>query len=107
MPLSSSDVLDAYRADLSNASKTLFSDRDGTWLAFGTVLQRAVGLHTRDRSAYLQSASAALADASHAEPLRRALAELSRDGSSAETLCAIVTIVAGEAEEAGAYALAT
>jgi hypothetical protein len=107
MPLSSSDILDAYRADLSNAVKSGFSERDGTWLAFGTILQRAASLPLDDRTPYLQSASLAIRDASHTVSLVAPLSELARDGSSAGALCAVVAILATEAEEAGAFALAT
>ena len=107
MPLSTSDVLDAYRADLSNAGKSQFSDRDAIWLAFGTLLQRAVSLSSDDRAAYLQSASAAVVDLSVPGQTAAALAELARDGSSSGALCTVVTALATEAEDAGAFALAT
>jgi hypothetical protein len=107
MPLSTSDVVDAYRADLSNAAKSEFSDRDATWLAFGTVLQRAVSLQGVDRAAYLRSASEAVTGASQTIGLKEPLALLARDGSSPDALCAVVLGLASEAEEGGAYALAT
>jgi hypothetical protein len=107
MPLSTSDVVDAYRADLSNAAKSEFSDRDATWLAFGTVLQRAVSLTGDHRASYLQSASVAVAGASQTAAVQEPLAELARDGSSQGALCAMVLVLASEAEEGGAFALAT
>src|SRR5262249_45923621 len=83
------------------------SDRDATWLAFGTVLQRAVSLQGDDRTAYLQSASGAVGGASQTRGLSEPLAELARDGSSQDALCAVVLSLASEAEDGGAFALAT
>ena len=105
--LSTSDILDAYRADLSNAGKPRFSERDGEWLAFGTMLQRAVGLPAADRAVYLQGAGKVFAEPTDTEGLRDALARLARDGSCPTALCTAVTLVASEIEDAGAFALAT
>lgn len=107
MPLSTSDVLDAYRADLSNAGKGQFSDRDGAWLELGTLLQRAVTLPRDARGAYLQSAARAIRESWVTTPAAAALATLAKDGASPGALCDVVMIIAGEAEEAGACALAT
>jgi tetratricopeptide (TPR) repeat protein len=108
MPLSTSDVLDAYRADLSNAGRSEFSDSDATWLAFGTLLQRAASLPGDDRAAYLQTAAARIADSIEGNgPLRDALAMLGSNGYPPGALCDAVGLLAGEAEDAGAFALAT
>jgi tetratricopeptide (TPR) repeat protein len=105
MPLSTSDVLDAYRADLSNAGRSRFSDRDAAWLAFGTLLQRAVNLPAGERPVYLRSIRATV-NAPSAGALSDALDEFERDPSP-DAFCAMVTNVATEVEEAGAFALAT
>jgi hypothetical protein len=105
--LSTSDILEAYRADLSNAGKSRFSEGDGDWLTFGAMLQRAVSLPVGDRRACLETAGNSFADDADTEGLSDALAMLSRDGSSSEALCAAVMIVANEIEDAGAFALAT
>src|SRR5215831_8310104 len=105
--LSTSDILDAYRADLSNAGKPRFSERDGEWLAFGTMLQRAVGLPAADRAVYLQGAGKVFAEPTDTEGLRDALARLARDGSCPTALCTAVTLVASEIEDAGAFSPAS
>ena len=60
MSLSTPDVLEAYRADLSNAGKIQFSDDDATWLAFGTLLQRAVKVPAADRRDFLSTGARAV-----------------------------------------------
>ena len=81
MPLSTSDVLDAYRADLSNAGRSEFSDSDATWLAFGTLLQRAASLSSDNRAAYLQTAAAKIAESIEGSgPVRDAIAMLGSNG---------------------------
>ncbi|MGH7615599.1 MAG: hypothetical protein ACREPM_00045, partial [Gemmatimonadaceae bacterium] len=107
MPLSSSDVLDAYRADLSHAGKSEFSDGDASWLAFGTLLQRAVSLPAGDRARYLQTAAASMVGAASTPEMVKALDGLAADGTSGAALHDAVTILATEAEDAGAFALAT
>jgi len=108
MPLSTSDVLDAYRADLSNAGRSEFSDSDATWLAFGTLLQRAASLSSDERAAYLQTAAAKIAESIEGSgPLRDAIAMLGSNGYPSGALCEAVGLLAGDAEDAGAFALAT
>lgn len=114
MQLSISDVLDAYRADLSNADRSQFSASDPTWLAFGTQLQRAVSLPNAERAAYLRAGASRLVDESTASsltsPLTSAIGALARDAGEDPyhvTLCAAGMFVAADAEDAGAFALAT
>jgi tetratricopeptide (TPR) repeat protein len=108
MPLSTSDVLDAYRADLSNAGRSEFSDGDATWLAFGTLLQRAASLPSGDRGPYLQTAAAKIAGSIEGNgSLREAIGMLGATGDSPGALCTAVSLLAVEVEDAGAFALAT
>lgn len=108
MPLSTSDVLDAYRADLSNAGRSEFSEGDATWLAFGTLLQRAASLPSEQRAAYLQTAAARIAESIEGNgPLRDAIAMLGSNAYPSGALCEAVGLLAGDAEDAGAFALAT
>lgn len=111
MQLLISDVLDAYRADLSNAGRSRLSDRDPAWLAFGTQLQRAISLPNAERTSYLRTASSQLAEESTQSALTSAMGALA--GAPVEgaafhvALCTAAMLVAEDAEDMGAFALAT
>jgi len=111
MKLSSSDVLDAYRADLGNANRSQLSEWDATWLAFGTMLERAVRLPAGERLAYLRTGAAVLAEGLAPTPVTREIAGLATglasEARALPALCSAVMAVAGDAENAGAFALAT
>jgi tetratricopeptide (TPR) repeat protein len=108
MPLSTSDVLDAYRADLSNAGRSEFSEGDATWLAFGTLLQRAASLPNEERVLYLQSATAKIAQSIEGQgAFSESVKRLGRQGYSPSALSEAVTLLATDVEDAGAFALAT
>lgn len=111
MKLLISDMLDAYRADLSNAARTRFSESDPTWLAFGTQLQRAISLPNAERTAYLRAGASKLANESTRGPLTSAIGTLARDleanADSNVAVCTAVMFVAEDAEDAGAFAVAT
>jgi tetratricopeptide (TPR) repeat protein len=111
MQLSISDVLDAYRADLSNANRTQFSASDSTWLAFGTQLQRAASLPPAERTTYLRSGASRIATESAHDGLAKTIGSLTedvtRDGGTPAAICAAAMFVSDDAENAGAIALAT
>ena len=111
MRLSISDVLDAYRADLSNANRAHFSESDPTWLAFGTQLQRAVSLSPGERAAYLRVGASKLANESTHQALSSAIGALAADDDGSvdwgNALCTAAMFVSADAEDAGAFALAT
>ncbi|HTE47902.1 MAG TPA: hypothetical protein VK636_21855 [Gemmatimonadaceae bacterium] len=115
MQLSISDVLDAYRADLSNAGRARFSSHDATWLAFGTLMQRAVGVADDERATYLRGGAARMLAGFPAGSLtatidtlaRCALADGMDDDDFDAALCSAAMAVAADAEDAGAFALAT
>jgi tetratricopeptide (TPR) repeat protein len=115
MKLSISDVLDAYRADLSNAGREQLSAGDAAWLAFGTLLQRAVRLDAPERAAYLRGGAARIAQECAAGEPTAALAALAAVGQASLTddgdldaaLCAAAIAVATDAEVASAFAVAT
>jgi len=56
------DLLDAYRADLTNAGKETFSAWDALWLQCGVVLQRALELEPGARQSCLASGLPAILD---------------------------------------------
>ena len=98
MPTTVYDVVDAYRADLANATRaTSFGERDDTWLVCGAVLQRALALPIEARSPYLEAALADLLPKS---------CDGDADLTAEEALVHLVETVCEEAEDAGAYALA-
>ena len=93
------DVVDAYRADLSSASRSnAFGERDDAWLVCGTVLQRGLALPGDARRPYLDAALSDLIP----EWCASSAADLSRD----EALARLVETLSSEAEDAGAYSLA-
>ena len=111
MRLSISEVVDAYRADLSNANRAHFSESDTTWLAFGTQLQRAVSLSPGERAAYLRVGASKLANESTHQALSSAIGALAADDDGSvdwgNALCTAAMFVSADAEDAGAFALAT
>jgi tetratricopeptide (TPR) repeat protein len=98
------DVLDAYRADLASAKADSFTDADATWLAFASLLQRALALPRRDREEYLHVAIAGL-DVPFGEGPPINGTPPSDDTQT--TLFGLVIRIADDAEQAGAFALAT
>ncbi len=98
------DVLDAYRADLASASADSFTDADATWLTFASMLQRALGLPRRDREEYLRVAIAGLGIPLDDGPHRNG-ATPSDDTQGA--LFGRLIRIADDAEQAGAFAVAT
>jgi tetratricopeptide (TPR) repeat protein len=107
------DVLDAYRADLTNAGKETFLAWDALWLQFGAVLQRAHELESAQRQSYLVAGIEALLDHEWEAPVGEAIERFVRvteddESSEAQTaLCALALLVANDAEDAGAFAVAT
>jgi tetratricopeptide (TPR) repeat protein len=107
------DVLDAYRADLTNAGKETFSAWDALWLQCGAVLQRALELEPAYRGSYLATGLRAILDDPWPAPVFDAIERFVRvpeDSESSEELAALgalVQLVATDAEEAGAFAVAT
>jgi tetratricopeptide (TPR) repeat protein len=107
------DVLDAYRADLTNAGKETFSAWDALWLQCGAVLQRAFELESVHRRSYLVLGMQALVDQGSPAAVRDAIERFvdvpeDSESSDAETaLCALVLLIANDAEDAGAFAVAT
>src|SRR3954462_10622926 len=55
-------LLDAYRADLTNAGKETFSALDALWLQCGAVLQRALELEPAVRQSCLATGLRAILD---------------------------------------------
>lgn len=105
-----SDVLDAYRADLSHSAASGFSGHDASWLAFGTVLQRAAGLSASERTSYLIRGLSAITgsiDSGESTAFASANAALIADGSLEAKLSDAALVIANEIEDAGAFALAT
>ena len=112
MSLSTSDVLEAYRADLANAGKTGFGPNDGTWLQLGVILQRALSLPSSDRPVYIATAATTLVGSlpagAFADALRTLVTtERIEDDSWNAPLCTAVQVIANAAEDAGAFAVAT
>jgi tetratricopeptide (TPR) repeat protein len=104
------DVLDAYRADLGSAAVESFSGHDQLWLAFGTVLQRAARLDHLERDSYLTagiSAVTAGADSGVSRAVAAARESMNVAAPLAEQISGATLAIAGEVEDAGAYALAT
>jgi tetratricopeptide (TPR) repeat protein len=93
------DVVDAYRADLANATRSeAFGERDDAWLVCGTILQRALALPSDTRRPYL--------DAALADLLPETFASRPSNLMDADALAFLVETHSEEAEDAGAYALA-
>lgn len=111
MPLPISDILDAYRADLANSGKEGFSASDAAWLQFGLLLQRTVGMPDNQRSRHLRNGAAAIANVAPPGPVSMAIASLAHAPNTresvAEALSFTVLKVANDAEDAGAFAVAT
>jgi tetratricopeptide (TPR) repeat protein len=105
-----SDVLDAYRADLGQSAAHELSAHDASWLAFGTVLQRAAGLGVSERTPYVVSGLRAITgaiDATESTAFASANATLHGHGSFEAKLSDASLAIANEIEDAGAFALAT
>src|ERR1041385_1960782 len=97
------DILDAYRADLANASgdepaPAAFGTRDEIWIVLGTALQRALALPRATRDAYLEAALVDLMPSTGTLAASR--------GATPDRLAAAVAEISEEAEDAGAYAMA-
>lgn len=107
------DVLDAYRADLTNAGKETFSAWDALWLQCGAVFQRALELDPAVRQSSLATGFRAILDHPWPAPVVDAAAQFVRAAEESESsqastaLCALVMLVANDAEDAGAFAVAT
>lgn len=98
------DVLDAYRADLASANADSFTEVDATWLAFASLLQRALALPRGDREEYLHFAIAGLEF-----PLSEDRSTNVTDPSvnAEDALFGLLIRFADDAEQSGAFALAT
>jgi tetratricopeptide (TPR) repeat protein len=99
MPTAVLDVVDAYRTDLTAASRSEpFGERDETLILFGSILQRALALPSDARGDYL---GAALPDV-----LPTTIREIDARGPDPSMLVSLVEELSEDAEDAGAFSLA-
>src|SRR6185312_13513966 len=95
---------------LGQSTASEFSAHDASWLAFGTVLQRASGLRASERASYgiagLRAITGAV-DAADSAAIASANTTLIGDDSFETKLSDAALAVANEIEDAGAFALAT
>lgn len=102
-----SEIVDAYRADLNHAERDSLGEHDADWLIVGSILQHAAHLRAPDRPAYLTVAAAELERAvPHASP-GDTVRERHIAHNSDAAIARIALTVATDAENAGAFAVAT
>jgi tetratricopeptide (TPR) repeat protein len=106
MAHATSDILDAYRADLEQAQTATFSTDDAAWIALGTLLQRAAAMRPDDRFKYLLPALAAIPSAVTASATAVALERHRERGDLPKLVFEAAREAATTAEEHGAFAVA-
>jgi tetratricopeptide (TPR) repeat protein len=101
-----SDVLDAYRADLDQARTSALSDADAAWIALGIALQRAAGLSPSQRVDYLRNALSSIEATGRIRPPADGARPIGTESDLDELLFETVHYVSSSAEDCGAFAVA-